>query len=90
MARWIIGKGGTIVNVVGGDDKPVEPGFDVLLDTTDRANVGDTYDPKDVKLDDADQTIFTLLFRLHNRVRVLEGQPQHTPAQFRAAVKAMF
>lgn len=49
--------------------------------------VGQTYDPKDVKYDKLDALIFKMLFQVHNRVRVLEGQPAHTAAQFKAFVK---
>jgi len=31
---------------------------------------------------------FRLLFKLHNRVRVLEGASQHTAAQFKSALRA--
>lgn len=49
--------------------------------------VGKTYDPKDVKYDKLDVLILKMFFQVHNRVRVLEGQPAHTAAQFKTFVK---
>ena len=92
--RFAVGQNGTVVNII-----EVEPGNSILKDddfdfvASDTLNAGDAYDVKDIKLgrlqtDKLQAVLLQIAFRLHNRVRVLEGQPQNTLPQFIAFVKS--
>ena len=71
MSRYIVGQAGVIKNIVESPVAFTQAGFDVLLDATGVANVGGSYDPKDVKLSAADQVAMTILFRHENLIREL-------------------
>ena len=91
MARWLIGKNGTVLNVVeapSAKDADGE-GNDVLLDATGTGKPGDTYDVKDIAHDRLDVVTHKIIFQLLNDVRVLKGQATITAAQYKNAIKAL-
>lgn len=80
-----IGENGTVTaTIIRVPDAPL-PTVDVF---PSNLTVGQTYDPKDINYDKLDALTLKMLFQVHNRVRVLEGQPAHTAAQFKTFVKA--
>lgn len=71
MSRYIVGQAGIIKNIVESPIAFTQTGFDVLLDVSGTANVGGSYDPKDVSFDAADQVSLKLLLRHENLLREL-------------------
>lgn len=87
MSRYIVGQAGIVKNVVESLVAFTQEGFDVLLDPTGTTNVGDAYDPNDVKLDEFSAIGRKALFNHENWLRALTGRQQASQQAFNTALK---